>query len=111
MSRVQLIAVEYETKDTTIWKAGVLAYSQQEAIDSIKARVTEYDRLISIGVVREVDIISKQVYDEMAKMFVNNKLQAVEQDYEVDENVISCPFCSKEYKTEKTLSNHIKKYH
>ena len=49
--KVSLIVVEYETKDATNWKAGVLAFNQKEAIDTIKKRVPTYDRMLSIGVV------------------------------------------------------------
>lgn len=132
MNKIKIITIEYETKDRTNWKAGVLAYSIEEAVKTIMNSVRNFDRIISTSYTRDVDIISKEVYDEFAKMFLDSK--PVKNNDKLTEgsiksnvktttsnkkpvdnppkpDILSCPFCNKEYKTQKTLINHINKYH
>jgi len=134
MNKIKIITIEYETKDRTNWKAGVLAYSIEEAVKTIMNSVRNFDRIISTSYTRDVDIISKEVYDELSKMVLNSK--PVKNDDKLTEDniksnvktntsnkkpvnnpptpksdILSCPFCNKEYKTQKTLVNHINKYH
>ena len=126
--RIKVVTVEYETKDHVMWKAGVLAYSIDEAIKTIVDNVPKYDRLVSTGLTREIDIISKNVHNDFFEMgnktknvnkkeIVNKEKDVVleksvgEKDTETLNDEVPCPFCDKTYKTKKTLSNHIKKYH
>ena len=117
--KVSLIVIEYETKDTTNWKAGILAFKQKEALATIRTRVPTFDKMISIGVVREIDAVSQEVYD--AYFVVKEAPKAIdavetvepyeEEVFESDDDNEYCPFCSKSFKTQNTLLTHIKKFH
>jgi len=127
MKRIKIVKLEYETKDKTLWKACVLAYSIEEAIRSIINSVPAYDRLVSTGMIGEVDMISKPVFDDYFKKVETKKPkeQASEkpkrpkkvEDVETsvqsedDNSGFTCPVCKKEYKTNKTFVRHIKKMH
>jgi len=135
MKRIKIVKLEYETKDKTLWKACVLAYSIDEAIKSIINSVPTYDRLISTGMIGEVDMISKPVFDDYFKRIevssddkltegnvksnIKNNKQTSKpvnnppspQKEEDDNSGFVCPVCKKEYKTNKTFVRHIKKMH
>lgn len=117
--------MEYETKDHVVWKAGVLAYSIKDANDTIVKNVKNYDRPISTGMTREVDIISEDIRQDLIKLYtfkpvkVKDTTQPDKEDVEdvkgttepdIDAPLV-CPFCSLQYKTQKTLLTHIKKKH
>jgi hypothetical protein len=121
MNKIKVVKIEYETKDKTLWKACVLAYSIDEAIKAIINTLPTYDRLISTSMIGEVDMVSKAVYND----YFNNvgKVEDVKptgppnqevKEYDTepkDKNTFTCPICSKEYKTQKTLINHMNKMH
>jgi len=121
MNKIKVVKIEYETRDKTLWKACVLAYSIDEAIKAIINTLPTYDRLISTSMIGEVDMVSKAVYNDY---FSNNGSvedtkptgppnQEVKEDNTkpTDKNTLTCPICSKEYKTQKTLINHMNKMH
>jgi len=118
-NRIKVVAVEYETKDHTIWKAGVLAYDIADAIETISSNVSNYDRLVSTGITREIDIISKKVFDKFFKKSKKSTKKTVNNTQPVKnivdtvkkEELLACPFCNRKYKTERTLLKHIKEHH
>jgi len=125
MNKMKVVTVEYETKDHVVWKAGVLAYSIKDANDTIVKNVKNYDRPISTGMTREVDIISEDIRQDLIKLYtfkpvkVKDTTQPDKEDVEdvkgttepdIDAPLV-CPFCSLQYKTQKTLLTHIKKKH
>ena len=136
MNKMKIVKIEYETRDKTLWKACVLAYSIDEAIKAIINSLPTYDRLISTSMIGEVDIISKAVYNDYFKnvgkdgltegdtksnVKKNSKTPAptkqppaptnTDKTIPKDKNTLTCPICSKEYKTKKTLINHMNKMH
>jgi hypothetical protein len=121
MNKIKVVKIEYETRDKTLWKACVLAYSIDEAIKAIINTLPTYDRLISTSMIGEIDMVSKAVYNDY---FSNNGSvedtnptgppnQEVKENNTkaTDKNTLTCPICSKEYKTQKTLINHMNKMH
>lgn len=105
--------VEYETKDRTNWKAIILSYDMQGAINYLIKNVKDYDRYVSTQIIGAVDVIAKDVFDDY---FISNETKVVETvvkevPAEVGEILPSCPWCDKEFKTKQTLGTHIKKYH
>jgi acetate kinase len=141
MNKIKVVKIEYETKDKTLWKACVLAYSIDEAIKAIINTLPTYDRLISTSMIGEVDMVSKAVYNDYFNNVgkvedgKDNKLTegniksnvkkssgkttpikpppapVKEETKPKDKNTLVCPICSKEYKTQKTLINHMNKMH
>jgi len=128
MNKMKVVTVEYETKDHVVWKAGVLAYSIKDANDTIVKNVKNYDRPISTGMTREVDIISEDIRQDLIKLYtvkpdkVEDITKPDKEDVKDVEDVkgttepdidapLVCPFCSLQYKTQKTLLTHIKKKH
>jgi uncharacterized C2H2 Zn-finger protein len=133
---MKVIKIEYETKDKTLWKACVLAYSIDEAIKAIMNTLPTYDRLIATSMIGEVDIVSKPVYEDYFNK-VNKSVGVTEDNVKSnvkksnkktkpvqpppsptkdetepkDKSTLTCPICSKEYKTQKTLINHMNKIH
>jgi hypothetical protein len=112
--RITVCRVEYETKDRTNWKAVVLAYTMQDAIDLLIRRVPHWDRYVSTQIVGEVDIIEDKVIED----FFVSKTEVVETIVSNDKDTLNdesqtpkCPWCNKDFKTTQTLGNHIKKYH
>jgi len=117
MKKIKVIRLEYETKDKITWKAIILAYAIEDAIESIRRNVVNFDRLTSTGVYGEVDLIDKNVYNDY---FVEKESKEEVKNINEQENKtpaanttdnLVCPVCNKKYKTIKTLVNHIKKYH
>jgi len=121
MNKIKVVKIEYETRDKTLWKACVLAYSIDEAIKAIINTLPTYDRLISTSMIGEVDMVSKAVYNdyfdnvgdvEDTKPTGPTNQEVKETDTKPkDKNTLTCPICSKEYKTQKTLINHMNKMH
>jgi hypothetical protein len=121
MNKIKVVKIEYETRDRTLWKACVLAYSIDEAIKAIINTLPTYDKLISTSMIGEIDMVSKAVYNDY---FGNNGSvedtkptgplnQEVKENETkpTDKNTLTCPICNKEYKTQKTLINHMNKMH
>lgn len=122
--KVKVCRIEYETKDRTNWKAAILAYDMQSAIDYIRANVQGFDRYISTSIVAEVDAIDSEVFEDFFVTKTNVVETTVKMGREtkkaettpnsVDaptDSPILCPWCQKEFKTTTTLGAHIKKYH
>jgi len=120
-NRIKVVTVEYETKDHTVWKAGVLAYNIEDAIKTIVDKVPNYDRPISTGMTRDVDVISNEVYADYfvpkrnikTEEIKPKKVKKVTKSKEpVDTDApLKCPFCERTYKIERTLLKHIKGNH
>lgn len=110
--KVKVCRIEYETNDRTNWKAVVLAYSIEEAIQYIRKKVPAFSKYISTGVVAEVDAVDDVVYDDL---FVS-KTTVVETvvsntDDDSEDKQLSCPWCEKPFLNKITLGNHIKRFH
>jgi hypothetical protein len=112
---IKAIRIEYETKDRTSWKANILAYSIQEALDYIRRNVPTFDKYVSTSVLADIDAIEDKVYDD----FFVNRTEVIEtvvqrqplEDGTVGESKVSCPWCRKEFANNITLGTHIKKFH
>ena len=124
MEKIKVIKLEYDTKDKVTWKAVVLAYDTKEAIKSIINNVSNFDRLTSTGCYGEVDLITKDVFDDYFATKDTEDTEDVNdipdiQDIDVPVNETKpvnnddcvCPVCNKSYKTTRTFIKHIKKYH
>lgn len=114
VGKVKVCRVEYETKDRTNWKAVILAFDMQDAIDYIKKNVGGFDRYTATSILGDVDAIEDNVFN---KFFVGNTtvvetvVEKPKKDEEGREILPVCPWCEKEFKNNNTLGIHIKKYH
>ena len=108
--KILVCRVEYETKDRTNWKANVLAYDMQHAINYLQKRIANWDRYISTQIVGEINAVEERVYDDH---FVSKETKIVETvvSEDVGEKLPSCPWCDKEFKSTQTLGTHIRKFH
>lgn len=113
---IKACRIEYETKDRTSWKANILAYSIQDALDYIRKNVPAFDKYTGTGVVAEINAIEDKVYDD----YFVNRTEVVEtvvqrddsEDKTMDNEADNtCPWCFKSFKSKNTLGTHIKKYH
>lgn len=111
---IMVCRVEYETKDRTNWKANVLAYGMQDAIDYLIKKVPTWDRYISTQIIGNVDAIEDSMFQDY---FVANETTVVETvvsappSSDMEERIPCCPWCDKEFKSKGTLATHIKKFH
>lgn len=114
--RITVCRVEYETKDKTNWKATILAYNMQDAINYLMKNVPAFDRYTSTQIIGPVDAIDNQI----VKDFFTKETKIVEtivqapskyDEYNKEDSLPTCPWCDKEFKTKVTLGTHIKKYH
>lgn len=110
--KLQVCRVEYETKDMTNWKANILAYSMEDAIEYIRKNVRDFNRYISTSNIGDVDAIEDKAFKDF---FVNETIivESVVNDGDSsdDDSGVVCPWCAKEFKNNNTLGNHIKKFH
>jgi len=126
--KIKVINIEYETKDRTMWKACLVASSAQDAVDMIVKNVPTFDRIISIGVYKDVNAITKDVIDyikgdnKKPSEEVNNDTTETQDDSvkrshdnDIDENDISddlkCPVCDKKFMNKRNVIRHFKKFH
>jgi hypothetical protein len=118
--KVKACRIEYETKDRTNWRAVILAYDMQDAIDYIRKNVQGFDRYISTSVVAEVDAFDDEVFNDffvrtsVVETTVKPKKEvkvSVEEAETPTDPIILCPWCQKEFKNTSTLGIHIKKFH
>ncbi|MCK5019157.1 MAG: C2H2-type zinc finger protein [Candidatus Peribacteraceae bacterium] len=108
--KLKVCRVEYETKDRTNWKASIIAYNMDDAIEYIKKNVKDFDKYVSTSIITDIDAIETKAFNDF---FVDNT-KVVETQVSSDESNpddVICPWCDKEFKNKNTLATHIKKFH
>ena len=110
--KIIVCRVEYETKDRTQWKATILAYGMQDAIDYLMKYVKDFDRYTSTQIIGPVDAIETKIVDDYfsSTKVVETVVKSVPDESTGDTQTI-CPWCEKEFKNKTTLGTHIKKFH
>lgn len=116
--KVKVCRVEYETKDRTNWKAVILAFDMQDAIDYIRKNVMGFDKYISTQILADVDAIEDNVFNSLfvgetkvVETVIHQKGDDEGKEASSDDDGPVCPWCEKQFKTNNTLGIHIKKYH
>jgi hypothetical protein len=114
--------IDYDTKDGTNWKAGILAYSVKDAVAFVRAKVNNVARVNSTEGGRQIDAVEPTVFKDYFTEEVVEEIEVVK-EIEVPVEVIkevyvtdedaepACPWCKKTFKTEQTLKTHCRKYH
>lgn len=114
--KVLVCRVEYETKDGTNWKAIVLAYSMEEAIEHLRRNVQTFDRYISTGITGAVDSVDEEVLKDIfasRPTVVEVIRETIKEDSSDDseDKQLTCPWCDKTFISKITLGSHIKRFH
>lgn len=119
--KIQICKVEYETKNGMQWKATILAYNMQQAINYVRSKVTAFERCNSTNHLGEVDGFTNEVYDD----YLTNKTEIIDtvikevpveviKEVPVEANMeddLKCVWCKKGFKNLNNLKTHIIKYH
>lgn len=108
---IMICRVEYETKDQVNWKANILAYSMQDAINYLLKKVVGFDRYTSTQVIGMVDAIDDTLFQDYFVATETTVVETVVSGPPTESNANTCPWCDKEFKNKGTLGTHIKKFH
>ena len=125
MKKMKVCVVEYETSDSTLWKAVILAFTIEDAVKYIYSVVPGTRKIVSTQTYREVDAIEPKVYDAYFTKIeetvirqepVNQqtkpeKVENIFDDTKQKNEPVYCDICGKEFKNAKGLELHKKKMH
>lgn len=131
MKKMKVCVVEYETSDSTLWKAVILAFTIEDAVRYIYSVVPGTRKIVSTQTYREVDAIEPKVYDAYFTKIeetvirqepINNKepvnqqtkpekVENIFDDTKQKNEPVYCDICGKEFKNENGLMLHKNKMH